>query len=523
MQANQGSFEPLTVAAGGGPGAFSLFCRPRPPNRVAPMPGDVTHAPHACNGDATPSPQLSRIRTGPGAVAVAALRASVSAPSSPAFRDALPRAPGPSSCMPYPPHARSRTATDPASLEPLPHGLSRDVGAAHSGLLSAESPSCSGWSGLDACASSTDFDAESSLIPAAPPTVPSHEAGAGLYHTMHARTMPPAAAPNTGVSTLTWQPVADSSERDISEEFDVTMVLGDLNYRCAVCTRRALLRLHSRVVWCGRDLHKGSELCVNCVDGSPRTQDRAGARGGAEGSGAFRGDVAAQRALFAHDQLRVAMAASHPESHPLQPFSEATTGDGRMPFPPTYKFKTGIPGDRYSSKRTPSWTDRVLWRCNYEINGAAAVAAARYACMVQLRLSDHRPVIAALRLQLRHSGALVDTCTAAAGGLSGCRNVATGAERGGRTLRRWLAEATARLRVLKAGPEVMVAEGECAPLRRNLELLNNGGLGDEYSSPAMMHGDGRGWGARAAGEIERGLRASQSVPRRMRLGAAVPL
>ncbi|KAL0055091.1 hypothetical protein WJX82_006902 [Trebouxia sp. C0006] len=64
--------------------------------------------------------------------------------------------------------------------------------------------------------------------------------------------------------------------------------------------------------------------------------------------------------------------------------------EGELTFPPTYKFDPGT--DVYDSSgksRVPSWCDRVLWRCNTD-----AVELLQYTHVPQLKVSDHRPVVA---------------------------------------------------------------------------------------------------------------------------------
>ena len=268
-------------------------------------------------------------------------------------------------------------------------------------------------------------------------------------------------------------------------------------------------------------------------------------------------DPEAQRDLFSKDQLHNAMTSS--ETHPIQNFSEAVTEDGRMPFPPTYKFRTGT--CMYDSKRTPSWTDRVLWRCNYVVEGQAAVAATSYACVPSMLHSDHRPVVSAMHVQLKHSREVVQK---AASGMHSNVNIHGGCHEGvgestalplqggagprGRTLRRWLQGATSRLRVLRGAdtscPPMHApvatgeATGDCGPLRRNLQKID-GGLPEQTWEGGFRHmhagGDNMETSYISTGVpvqesysrhrdnsslIEaRSLRASQSVPRRMRLGA----
>ncbi|KAL0022453.1 hypothetical protein WJX79_002592 [Trebouxia sp. C0005] len=64
--------------------------------------------------------------------------------------------------------------------------------------------------------------------------------------------------------------------------------------------------------------------------------------------------------------------------------------EGELTFPPTYKFDPGT--DVYDSSgksRVPSWCDRVLWRCNTD-----TVELLQYTHVPQLKVSDHRPVVA---------------------------------------------------------------------------------------------------------------------------------
>lgn len=255
--------------------------------------------------------------------------------------------------------------------------------------------------------------------------------------------------------------------------------------------------------------------------------------------------------LFSRDQLHNTMMA--PEPHPVQNFSEAITDDGRMPFPPTYKFRTGT--CMYDGKRTPSWTDRVLWRCNYAVDGKSAVAPLSYACVPSILHSDHRPVVSAMHVQLKHGGELAEgiasgvqchdrmhVCGYGGVGESAALPEQPGAGPRGRTLKRWLQGATSRLRVLKGGdvscppPQSHpVVSGDCAPLRRNLEKLDNG-LPDQSWD--------QGFAQKDACDVEysgvvgdqtysmhsidpsihsiqnfRDLRGAHSVPRRMRLSA----
>jgi hypothetical protein len=58
-------------------------------------------------------------------------------------------------------------------------------------------------------------------------------------------------------------------------------------------------------------------------------------------------------------------------------------------FPPTYKFD--LNSDEYDTSakaRTPSWTDRILYKSNSEL----AWECLHYSSVSSIRSSDHRPV-----------------------------------------------------------------------------------------------------------------------------------
>jgi hypothetical protein len=58
-------------------------------------------------------------------------------------------------------------------------------------------------------------------------------------------------------------------------------------------------------------------------------------------------------------------------------------------FPPTYKFD--LNSDEYDTSakaRTPSWTDRILYKCTSEL----AWECLHYSSVSSIRSSDHRPV-----------------------------------------------------------------------------------------------------------------------------------
>eukprot|EP00798_Chlamydomonas_sp_ICE-L_P003561 gene3561-13633_t len=103
--------------------------------------------------------------------------------------------------------------------------------------------------------------------------------------------------------------------------------------------------------------------------------------------------------LHANDQLKI----QQKKGRAFQGFQEQP-----IHFPPTFKF---IPGtDEYSMKRIPSWTDRVLTKCNGNDNMRFAIKPLYYCSIVELKESDHRPVVAGYELAIRPpSGGLATT------------------------------------------------------------------------------------------------------------------
>ncbi len=66
-------------------------------------------------------------------------------------------------------------------------------------------------------------------------------------------------------------------------------------------------------------------------------------------------------------------------------------------FAPTFKFTPGT--DSYDLKRTPAWTDRVL----YAVHADPLFADLKplyYMSVPELRSSDHKPVIAGFELSI---------------------------------------------------------------------------------------------------------------------------
>lgn len=184
-------------------------------------------------------------------------------------------------------------------------------------------------------------------------------------------------------------------------------------------------------------------------------------------------------ALFQQDQLRALMAPTCVEPHPLQGFQEAC-GDGGTPaFPPTYKF---VPGSQqYDSRRMPSWTDRILCRCNYRLMPDASAGASSlrvgapsvsplqtqsYSSVPSLVHSDHRPVVALVTVQLKHTApVLSDTLAAASGGEAAASDAKQGKSR---SLATWLGDAVTRPLTLtrRRSPEALDQ-----PLRCNAQAL----------------------------------------------------
>jgi len=69
--------------------------------------------------------------------------------------------------------------------------------------------------------------------------------------------------------------------------------------------------------------------------------------------------------------------------------------EGQIKFPPTYKFDNGTDTyDTSEKQRVPAWTDRILYR-------GQGLKELEYCSVDTLRASDHRPVYATFRLQVR--------------------------------------------------------------------------------------------------------------------------
>ncbi|KAI4820593.1 hypothetical protein KUCAC02_028566 [Chaenocephalus aceratus] len=93
--------------------------------------------------------------------------------------------------------------------------------------------------------------------------------------------------------------------------------------------------------------------------------------------------------LLEHDQLSKEMK----EGSIFKGFQEAP-----IHFLPTYKFNVGCDVyDTTSKQRTPSFTDRIVFRSRQ----ADDIRAFKYTCCSGIKTSDHRPVIGVFQVKLR--------------------------------------------------------------------------------------------------------------------------
>jgi hypothetical protein len=96
-----------------------------------------------------------------------------------------------------------------------------------------------------------------------------------------------------------------------------------------------------------------------------------------------------------HDRLRPLLNMRSCESELLQGCVDGLSVallEGQH-LPPTFSFRQGdVHPRQYQTKRTPSWTDRVLWR-------DLSVHAALFDSVRDVRVSDHEPVYAVLDVQ----------------------------------------------------------------------------------------------------------------------------
>jgi hypothetical protein len=181
--------------------------------------------------------------------------------------------------------------------------------------------------------------------------------------------------------------------------------MGDLNYRIAL-ERDAVDALLARRVEGGGSAGGGG--------GSAGGGGGSAGGGGGGGGGGGALEPEALAALVAADQLNAERAAGR-----IFPGFQ----EGALAFAPTFKFDKGV--DVYDSgpkRRVPSWTDRVLFKSRAEraagggAGGAAAATAVAqqqqqqqqqlmravfYGSVAEVRVSDHRPVVAELLVALR--------------------------------------------------------------------------------------------------------------------------
>ena len=98
------------------------------------------------------------------------------------------------------------------------------------------------------------------------------------------------------------------------------------------------------------------------------------------------------KSLHAHDQLRQEQSAGRT----LHGLLEA-----EIKFKPTYKYIVGEKSEYKAKKRTPSWTDRVLyasWADGSNEKRAQSPEVVAYRAIQELTLSDHKPITAVIDL-----------------------------------------------------------------------------------------------------------------------------
>ena len=83
--------------------------------------------------------------------------------------------------------------------------------------------------------------------------------------------------------------------------------------------------------------------------------------------------------------------------------------EGPIDFPPTFKYDKGANVyDSSHKKRVPSWTDRILFKCDCDSpssseGGKGGVHVMEYGCVQEATQSDHRPVCAKFSVRLSSS------------------------------------------------------------------------------------------------------------------------
>lgn len=108
---------------------------------------------------------------------------------------------------------------------------------------------------------------------------------------------------------------------------------------------------------------------------------------------------------FAIDENMLEVLRANDQLQKQQRKGKVLQGFQEMPiaFAPTFKLLRGT--DDYDLRRSPSWTDRVL----YLVNADPLFADLRplyYMSVPELRTSDHKPVIAGFEMSIRpqHAG-----------------------------------------------------------------------------------------------------------------------
>eukprot|EP01065_Artemidia_motanka_P037875 TRINITY_DN46778_c0_g1_i1.p1 TRINITY_DN46778_c0_g1~~TRINITY_DN46778_c0_g1_i1.p1 ORF type:complete len:496 (+),score=152.68 TRINITY_DN46778_c0_g1_i1:65-1489(+) len=175
----------------------------------------------------------------------------------------------------------------------------------------------------------------------------------GTQHSDPALAPPPRSLPDTvgRVAGPSTRPI-----RDVTDEFDLVWFMGDFNYRV-----------------------DGTRGMVDTILG--------------------RSDLGLD-ILLANDQLRQQMTLAKC----FRGFRE-----GPITFPPTYKYArdkvTGLASDQYETKkmRIPSWCDRIVFKQHADMLARSGgrdlgVQLMSYRAVDALRLSDHRPVVAAFQV-----------------------------------------------------------------------------------------------------------------------------
>ncbi|XP_046374463.1 inositol polyphosphate 5-phosphatase K-like [Haliotis rufescens] len=77
--------------------------------------------------------------------------------------------------------------------------------------------------------------------------------------------------------------------------------------------------------------------------------------------------------------------------------------EGRITFPPTYKFDKGTDTyDTSKKKRVPAWCDRILWHAHHESYGTVSLEVKQldYRSHPQYKISDHKPVTSQVDIQV---------------------------------------------------------------------------------------------------------------------------